>query len=711
MTSAVNKTDEIGPLLTDLREILQSADGLVTYPFEPVSRIVEEMGEWLSTHSEYDELLEQVVAVTQNRVGAQEAGRMLLARGFQKIRAGQSYDAIRFFGRAQQKLALQESLDELAEGLFGCGLAYESVGLLWAARSNALSAADLALREYWQYGRLASRASTCVRRIVWLELQLGRVACAMQWMQVAFALAHDRGLDEEEKKKFSDQVTAQDATLGMLMLRSELEDLRRLRFLPDVLDECGLHLARMALLYALGHEDFLREEGTIPSTETAEQVRDLFTTLLKHPGSADLPDRPTGLGGGTIALLSHVLGCTLTVHSEEDDESLLLAERILATTEAMLATSLEFDVFPQRAEFSLNVERSNKVDGLPQCEFDESRSLGTVRHSGTIPNAIVSHDNWLLDIVLKIVGHMIILPDHEAYAQRVFGEELGLARAVNFTESSTAIRNILGHNPKFRLSDWNNEQNPRAFMVRRESRWHEGLLQSEKGENGEEPAYGVGDPPKELLDRSVIKHTERKVLSLINMPLWDKAKWLATLYLWAEDLDREPFIALAFADSDSGKAIFGEWRAKLGNVDASEQLRVSIITGIDKANPFAYRVLVGCSTPTSRSGVREFVFISRIHRMDPPDSKNLEAFRVRYERVRKYRILPAFMPDATAKPEPFFDLAISKQMIRICPAWQIGENDPDSVAIDPQEEAIVPPEVKEPPILRLLDRRRRKKAR
>jgi hypothetical protein len=194
------------------------------------------------------------------------------------------------------------------------------------------------------------------------------------------------------------------------------------------------------------------------------------------------------------------------------------------------------------------------------------------------------------------------------------------------------------------------------------------------------------------------------------MPLWDKAKWLATLPLWAENLDHEPFIALAFADSDSGKAIFREWRAKLGDVDESEQLRVSIITGIDKAYPFAYRVLVGCSTPTNRSGVRELVFISRIHRMDPPDSKNLEAFRVRYERVRRYRILPAFMLGATAKPEPFLDLAISKRSIRICPAWQIGENDPDSVAIDPQEEAIVPPEMKEPPILRLLDRRRRKKS-
>ena len=80
-----------------------------------------------------------------------------------------------------------------------------------------------------------------------------------------------------------------------------------------------------------------------------------------------------------MLLVSQVIGCTLTVHSEEDEESVLLAERILAATEAMLATSLEFDIFPQRAEFSINVERSNQLQGLPRCEFDESSSSVTVR--------------------------------------------------------------------------------------------------------------------------------------------------------------------------------------------------------------------------------------------------------------------------------------------------------------------------------------------
>ena len=179
---ADNEADKIPGLLAEFKGIVKSAEGLLAYPFEPVSRIVEELGDGLSDIPEYDELLDKVVSITQKRVGEVEAGRLLLARGFQKFRARLIYDAIRYFGRAQQKLALREAREELSEALFGCGLAYEAAGLLWAARANVLAAANQVLSDYFEHGVLAGQALTCVRRLVWVEIQLGRVACAMQWI-------------------------------------------------------------------------------------------------------------------------------------------------------------------------------------------------------------------------------------------------------------------------------------------------------------------------------------------------------------------------------------------------------------------------------------------------------------------------------------------------------------------------------------------------
>jgi len=53
---------------------------------------------------------------------------MWLARGIQKLRNGVPYDAISFYGRAQQKLAKHEYRAELIAALVGCGMAYESAG-------------------------------------------------------------------------------------------------------------------------------------------------------------------------------------------------------------------------------------------------------------------------------------------------------------------------------------------------------------------------------------------------------------------------------------------------------------------------------------------------------------------------------------------------------------------------------------------------------
>ena len=60
----------------------------------------------------------------------------------------------------------------------------------------------------------------------------------------------------------------------------------------------------------------------------SEDVLGHFRQWLQQPGWEDLPERPVALIGGRVTLTSHVIGCTLTVHTDDDDDSLLLAERI-----------------------------------------------------------------------------------------------------------------------------------------------------------------------------------------------------------------------------------------------------------------------------------------------------------------------------------------------------------------------------------------------
>jgi hypothetical protein len=703
--------DKASPVIEKLISIVSESDGLLDYAVEPFARIVDELGILFADVPQYDELIESVVDLTQRRVGQQQSGRMLLTRGLQKLRASRVYDAIRFFGRAQQKLAMREAREELTHALFVGGLAYEGAGLLWAARANTLSSTNLVHAELREGGPIPDKVLQCARRLTWLELQLGRVAHVLQWIEFAGVLASNQGFDSDQREKFISEREAQDLALALLLLKADLPELMELRFLPDILERLDLLYSRMALLYALGYEDVLRSEGSIPADESSDSLLSTFTDSMKQSAVADLPPGPTALGGGSLTFVSPVLGCRIIARAEPDYESQRLAERILAGIEALFATSLEEEIFPYREELIIDIRRDAAHQGAPKVM--EDASLGnnvSIVHGGPILDRHNTGRDWFLDILAMVLARLVMIPEPEAYMRRIFGEESGLARSVNFTESGITMANILGHNPKTRIPDWNTEHDSRAYVPRRTVAWHGGLFAQKPDTVKAELNIGVGEIPEELLDREKTKHTERRVSALIDLPLWDRAKWKGVLYIWPIEMDFEPWMALGFEDGAAAKAIFTGWRAKLGNIDKEDRIRLSILTGVDRYNPNHYSVVVGSNLLESERGprVKYFVSVCRIHRMEPSTSRNLTAFVNRFERIGTYRLMPAQLDLRTGKCEPYPDLAIQKRKIRISPAWEIGEHDPDGVGISPHDKPIIPDGVQDPPVLKLLARKNKR---
>lgn len=181
------------------------------------------------------------------------------------------------------------------------------------------------------------------------------------------------------------------------------------------------------------------------------------------------------------------------------------------------------------------------------------------------------------------------------------------------------------------------------------------------------------------------------------------------MYIWSADLDEEPFLALGFEDGDAGRGIFRELIKKLGTEDEQDRLRISIITGVSRAFPAKYAVLVGSNLPNERESIaaREIVSVSRLHYMDNTNPMNLRMFQERFARTNRFRLLPGQLPSEVRQGVLSNDLVIWKNSIRIAPAWQVGENDPDFAAISPNDDPIIPAEVTDAPVLRLLDRLKR----
>ena len=171
-------------------------------------------------------------------------------------------------------------------------------------------------------------------------------------------------------------------------------------------------------------------------------------------------------------------------------------------------------------------------------------------------------------------------------------------------------------------------------------------------------------------------------------------------------------MVLGFGDAEAGKLIFKEWRSKLGQIDQEDQIRLSFITGIDKKHPSHYRMVVSSNLKLmERSDKNLFALALRIKTLEPPDLMNLNNFLAAYEKLGLYRLVPGHVVPGEESYRPMFEYWIGKQEMVLRPAWQIGEHDPDVMAIFEDTDPIIPEGVKDAPVLQALQRFSKRKKR
>ena len=98
------------------------------------------------------------------------------------------------------------------------------------------------------------------------------------------------------------------------------------------------------------------------------------------------------------------------------------------------------------------------------------------------------------------------------------------------------------------------------------------------------------------------------------------------------------------------------------------------------------------------------MFVSRVNRMIPKTTRNLDMFLAAYKRAGAYLLMPLNLD--LERPQLNFELAILKRNLVVRKAWEITENDPDVCAIGDDDDPLLPTDVEDPPILRALEQRR-----
>jgi hypothetical protein len=703
LVEANGNNDQLKAVLTEFQTIFVESKGLVNFPARDLIDLVMELGEVFPFNNAFDKIFEDVLTVAQERDSSATAGRMLLRRGMQKLDHDQPYEAIRLLGRAQQHLTLRECNDELVTTLALCAQAYEAAGLLWAARASMLLATSQALMEFSEEGTVTRQAFACLRRLTWLELQLGRVSCVLAWVESTVLFSHTIKLNTQEREALHSEWMHVDLTLGLLLLKTEFFDLKHVTNLAAALGQFRLDFSWIALLYILGHEDWLRAEKVFPENETSEDVLGVFTDAVNTIEPTDLPGAPEFLDKRKIELRSSVLGCGIIAELPNQNRSLFLAEAILSALEAFLATSLQTNLLPYAPNLRVKIIPTDFMAKPLEWTILEDQALIEIRHSTDESIDVPALRELLPDLIIRITMQLA-MPIDLAHVETLFRDEQAMGRAMNLTHVAISVGNILGNNPKLRLTDWVSS-NTEAFRVRRAQPWNEGHTSFQKQLRKPPPVPGTGDPPTELLDTEKLKHRDFKVVSLINIPLWNQARWKAVGFAEYPGVCEPPFLVLVFDDKNAGSKIFAAWRNEIGRDDKAGKLRITVITGIDRKNPAHYRVIIGPNLDWDalpRSS--RIVGVSRINTMTPSSSTNLDRFLNKYRGDGIFFLVPGHIEPGDTVPSFDQQLAISSSQINVRPAWEIGEHDPDVIGIDENDDVIIPPDIEAPPVLRTLER-------
>lgn len=713
LLTSLRAGQSLDPVLEALQETLAEVRKQVEFPVEPVVRIVRELAAVIGDAPAYDELLDGVIEIERERHGERAAGEMRLERGLQKLSRRQSSQAIDDLAKAQFLLAQEERRGQFIAALAGTGLAYESAGLLFAARANIVSALDRCLYSYFKEGAVDARALPLLRKLAWLELQLGRIPYVLAWVSWMSPMQIALSLSDKETNEITEEVQAIDRVLGILILKTRYEEWPQLTRLPDLLHLLGLEMSRAAALFMLGHEDTLRSDYSTGDDGLLKSFSDWVTA----PAAEDLPEQPLW-HVGTTTMTTVVLGCRIDVTARGGITSALLGESIIAFLEAFYSTALQSTaLISPRAELLIEVRQSDGVKE-PFSHRVVENDCGETKLIVTHPIALAADlmgtgfEEAMLELFARVTAELQIGFDKQAL-ENMFSKHRAQDRAFHVARSIISLANILGESPPGRAEDWVQDPALSEYVLLRDTPWLPTPTMEVEAQppTEDEPTFAAGSTPEHLFGADAVKHRDIGIMSPINLPLWDRATWKGVGVAGTPGEISPPLMFFAFENIDAGRKIFRGWRKKVGQADHEGWIGVTVITGIDRNRPAHYRVVISVGEQYMRNQMlgktkmRLMATVSRWLDMTPASSRNLDLLLKLYSRTGRIILQPGpfnVSQFGMQMDEEDLKLGIELAHLKVVPAWQIDSGSPLVGSMAGINDPIIPNDVTDPPYAKAL---------
>ena len=138
----------------------------------------------------------------------------------------------------------------------------------------------------------------------------------------------------------------------------------------------------------------------------------------------------------------------------------------------------------------------------------------------------------------------------------------------------TLSENVFGGLAGIDLSEVSKSIKKAAYKLQRTTQWKP---KTKINKVEKQLKMGEGDAPEDIANADNIKHSERRVVSLIDVPLWNNAKWHGTLFMVYQDGVFPPCIGLLFKGEDSARKIFKGWLDQFGKKMKMNHLEFALL--------------------------------------------------------------------------------------------------------------------------------------
>jgi hypothetical protein len=661
---------ELGRLVSiwpQFRDVLAKAEGLGEFDANNLTRLIEAFGKVAGKDRGYRDLVDETSAFVAKRTGDSEGARVLLKRADQ-LNLDDNMEMIRLLGKAARMLTKKEHADELVQAQAKLSIAYLSAGLLWAARASCMFAIATLFIEADEEGEMPATIFPMLMNAAWQAVELKHFPEVLEIIPIARGALKKIGYDDESRQRAGDQLRDFDRVLACQFVNLSAAEVVHLEELPDILQRMEMELSQFALLYMLGYESLLREEGFIPENEPPEAVATFFQRMASQSAANATWRPPIFNGKQEQVFVTAVLGVHVHVTHQPSDTSITIAEAIAGTVEAFFATAFELDAFGHVERFDVAVIEDDVEKYEVEMHLDKMR-LDIWWPRGVFPGSPSAHSNYrqmLLEVAGIAFSSTCHVKDFKDATSRLFKND-AVADRITMIASLCLSRQRIFQGVA-RMGPWD------KFLPKRyDSIPGRPQVQRKTQPSNESPGNNArkGDELQNVTD-----HRSFRVRSVIDVHLWDSAGWTGAGY-GVIDPRLPPFMALMFKNQEAAIKIFERWRERFGEMDKAEEIHIGIVRRFSSEHPTHYGMVITSEYPDVE-GDSKFAMVSRSLTIEPADDINLSGFLERYKKAGSYLLMPLVITPGQT-PQPIPGLALLKCSLTVKMADDVRPSDLENI--------------------------------